>query len=119
MISPRIVMYVGLGALAWTFLRRYWNRQKAEPKHAPIVEDGVVPGIDRNGDDAYCRVSLGAEDAKAGRSLEVPSIEGPHRIEVPPGVKDGAKLRLVGLGFKRPDGKRGDELPRQRGCSHH
>jgi DnaJ-class molecular chaperone len=102
-------MYVGLGALAWTFLRRYWNRQKAEPKHAPIVEDGVVPGIDRKGDDAYCRVSLSAEEAKAGRSMEVPSIDGRQRIDVPAGVAEGAKLRLAGLGFRQPDGKRGDQ----------
>ena len=102
-------MYVGLGALAWTFLRRYWNRQHDAPVQPPIVEDGVVPGIDRNGDDAVCRVTISGEEARGGRSIEVPSIDGAQRIDVPAGVKDGARLRLAGLGFKRADGKRGDQ----------
>ena len=109
MISPRIIMYVGLGALAWTFLRRYLLRQHDAPRHAPIVEDGVLPGVDRRGDDAVCHVALTADEARSGKLVEVPSIDGAQRIDVPAGVKNGVRLRLAGFGFRRPDGTRGDQ----------
>ncbi len=109
MISPRIILYVGLGALAWTFLRRYLVRQNAGPKHAPILENDVVPGVDRRGDDAVCRVSVSADEARTGKLLSVPSIDGPQQIQVPAGVKNGVRLRLSGFGFRRPDGTRGDQ----------
>jgi DnaJ-class molecular chaperone len=109
MISPRIIMYVGLGALAWTFLRRYLVRQNADSQHPPIVENDVVPGVDRRGDDAISHVSLSADEARTGKRVSVPSIDGPQEIEVPAGVKNGVRLRLSGFGFRRPDGTRGDQ----------
>ena len=110
MISPRIIMYAGMGALAWTFLRRYLRRQDEGPRQLPITEDNVVPGVDRRGDDAVCHLSLSAEEARTGKSLDVPSIDGPQHIQVPAGVKNGVRLRLTGLGFRRRDGKRGDQF---------
>jgi DnaJ-class molecular chaperone len=109
MISPRIIMYVGLGALAWTFLRRYLQRHNEGPQHAPIVEDDVVPGIDRRGDDAVCHLSLSADEARSGKLVDVPSIDGAQRVQVPAGIKNGVRLRIAGLGFRRNDGKRGDQ----------
>src|SRR6185369_16696673 len=86
MISPRIIMYAGMAGLAWTFLRRYLRRQDEGPRQLPITEDNVVPGVDRRGDDAVCHLSLSAEEARTGKSLDVPSIDGPQRIQVPAGV---------------------------------
>ena len=37
-------------------------------------------------------------DAILGTTVEVPSIEGPKRVTIPPGVKSHAKVRLKGLG---------------------
>ncbi len=113
MISPRIVMYIAMGGLAWTLIRRYMNKPKELPpqhRHPPIVEPDVVPGVHRNGDDAHCSVVLTPAEALAGKAVQVPSIEGAQQINVPAGVKDGAKLRLAKLGFKRPDGSRGDQF---------
>lgn len=110
MISPRIIMYVGLAGLGWTLLRRYLNQKKLEAAQPRIVEQGVVPGVDRKGDDALCQVSLTADEAKAGKPVAVPSIEGVQQIEVPAGAKDGQRLRLAGLGFRRADGTRGDQF---------
>ncbi len=33
-----------------------------------------------------------------GTSIEVPSLDGPKRVTIPPGVKSPAKVRLKGLG---------------------
>jgi curved DNA-binding protein len=109
MISPRIVLYAGLGALAWTFLRRYLRRAEASSDRVTSFEAGVVPGVDRRGDDAVCYLSLSAEEARSGKEVEVPSIDGPKRVDVPAGIKQGTRLRLTGLGFRRPDGGRGDQ----------
>ena len=103
-------MYAGGAALAWTFLRRYLQKQKYEAAQPRLVEDAVVPGVDRRGDDAVCSIEVSSEEARTGRAVAVPSIDGPQQIEIPAGVKDGTRLRLAGLGFKRPAGTRGDQF---------
>ncbi len=115
MFSPRTLMYVALGAAGWMVVKRM-IAQRSQPKQAalprppPQLQPTGVPGIERRGDDALCGITLSRADAKAGKSVVVPSLEGQHQIEVPAGVKDGAKLRIAGLGFARPDGSRGDQL---------
>ena len=110
MLSPRIIMYAGLAGLGWTFLRRYLNQKKLEAAQPKIIEQGVVPGVDRKGDDALCLISLTADEARSGKPVVVPSIEGVQQIQVPAGAKDGQRLRLAGLGFRRADGSRGDQF---------
>lgn len=110
MLSPRIIMYAGLGLVAFNFLRQYLQRQKLAAAQPKIVEQGVVPGVDRKGDDALTRIVLTTAEAKAGKPMAVPSIDGVQQIEVPAGTKDGQKLRLAGLGFRRSDGTRGDQF---------
>ena len=110
MITPRILMYAGGAALAWTFLRRYLAKKKLQDSQPKIVEDSVVPGVDRRGDDAFCVYAITAADAAAGKAVAVPSIDGPQQIQIPAGIKDGTRLRLAGLGFKKPAGSRGDQF---------
>jgi len=44
--------------------------------------------------------------------VQVPTVEGPVTVTIPPGTSSGAKLRLRGRGVKRPDGGRGDQICR-------
>jgi len=47
-----------------------------------------------------------------GAKVEVPTVEGPVTVTIPPGTSSGARLRLRGRGIKRPDGSRGDQIAR-------
>jgi DnaJ-class molecular chaperone len=55
-------------------------------------------------------VSIG--EAVLGAKVQVPTLEGPVTVTVPPGTSSGAKLRLRGRGIKRGDGTRGDQICR-------
>ena len=51
-------------------------------------------------------------EAALGAKVQVPTVEGPVTVTVPPGTSSGARLRLRGRGIKRPDGSRGDQIVR-------
>jgi DnaJ-class molecular chaperone len=51
-------------------------------------------------------------EAILGTKVNVPTVEGPVTMTIPPGTSSGAKLRLRGKGVKRQDGSRGDQLCR-------
>ena len=65
----------------------------------------------REGSDLICRVDLGFSKAALGGELEVPTLDGPAKIMVPPGTQSGAtfRLRKKGMPLLRESG-RGDEL---------
>ncbi len=68
------------------------------------------PVFKRVGHDLHATVEIGLTDALLGGSVEVPTIDGPKQIKVPPGVGGRSKVRLKGIGvpnMKR--GGRGDE----------
>jgi len=61
-----------------------------------------------NGTDLETEVALRPEQAALGDQVAVPTMDGPVRMKVPPGVRAGTRLRLKGKGW--PDGAaRGDE----------
>jgi molecular chaperone DnaJ len=50
-------------------------------------------------------------DALIGAKIEVPTLTGPVKINLPPGTTDGTVLRMNGYGIGSPDtDKRGDQL---------
>ena len=51
-------------------------------------------------------------EAALGAKVQVPTVEGPVTLTVPPGASSGARLRLRGRGVKKPDGTRGDQFCR-------
>jgi curved DNA-binding protein len=67
---------------------------------------GEHPVFKRAGNDLYVTREVKLTDALLGTVVEVPSIEGPKRVTIPPGVKSHSKVRLKGLGV--PD-QGGDE----------
>jgi DnaJ-class molecular chaperone len=74
----------------------------------------VVPDrhLRRNGWDLELDLPVSVSEAALGTKVQVPTVEGPVTVTVPPGTSCGAKLRLKGRGIKRADGSRGDQLCR-------
>lgn len=65
----------------------------------------------RIGDDLACRLSVGFVQATLGAEVEVPTLEGPAKLRIPPGTQPGSVLRLRGHGVPhRARGGRGDQL---------
>lgn len=62
------------------------------------IKVGEHPFFKRVGNDLYVTKDIKVTDAILGTTVEVPSIEGPKRVTIPPGVKSHAKVRLKGLG---------------------
>jgi len=67
------------------------------------------PLFHREGDDVHVAVPIAIHEAALGAKIEVPSIDGPARVRVPPGTQSGQKFRLRERGVVSPrDGRRGD-----------
>ena len=64
-----------------------------------IVTD-VEPHLlfERKGDNIYIKVPVTVTEAALGTKVEVPTIDGPATIKIPPGTQGGQKLRLRGRG---------------------
>ncbi len=59
---------------------------------------GEHPVFKRTGNDLYVTKDVKLTDALLGTVVEVPSIDGPKRVTIPPGVKSHSRVRLKGLG---------------------
>jgi DnaJ-class molecular chaperone len=68
--------------------------------------------FERVGFDVEMKLPISVGEAALGAKVQVPTVEGPVTVTVPPGSSSGAKLRLRGRGIKRTDGTRGDHLCR-------
>ena len=67
------------------------------------------PLFERDGDDLRVTVPIAIHEAALGAKIEVPSIDGPARLRVPPGTQSGQRFRIRERGVPSPrDGRRGD-----------
>jgi molecular chaperone DnaJ len=66
----------------------------------------------RNEADVELAVPVSVAEAALGAKVQVPTVEGPVTVTIPPGTSSGAKLRLRGRGIKKADGTRGDQICR-------
>ena len=64
----------------------------------------------RHGDDLCLTVSIGVHEAVLGARVEVPTLEGPTKVRIPPGTQGGQRFRLRDRGAPTPSGSRGDLL---------
>ena len=65
----------------------------------------------REGDDLICHVDVNFSIATLGGDLQVPTLDGPASINMPPGTQSGAVFRLRKKGMPSlRDNHRGDEL---------
>jgi molecular chaperone DnaJ len=67
------------------------------------------PIFERDGDDVHVTVPIALHEAALGAKIEVPSIDGPARLRIPPGTQSGQRFRLHERGIPSlRDGRRGD-----------
>jgi molecular chaperone DnaJ len=67
------------------------------------------PLFRRDGDDLHIVVPVAIQEAALGARVDVPSVDGPARLRVPPGTQSGQRFRIHERGAPSPrDGRRGD-----------
>ena len=57
--------------------------------------------LQREGDDLIYTLPLGFAQAALGSAFEVPTLDGPEVLEIPPGTQSGREFRLRGKGMPR------------------
>jgi molecular chaperone DnaJ len=63
----------------------------------------------REGDELHLAVPVAVHEAALGARIEIPGIDGPTRLRVPPGTQSGQHFRLRGRGAPSlRTGRRGD-----------
>ena len=69
------------------------------------------PFFERVQNDLHCQVPISFPQAALGAEIEVPTLEGTDRLNVPRGTQSGEVLKLKGRGMPDLNGRgRGDEL---------
>jgi curved DNA-binding protein len=63
-----------------------------------------------DGADVYCQLPVTPSEAVLGGAIEVPTLDGLVKMNLPVGVASGQRLRLAGKGFSIDNGRRGDQL---------
>jgi len=56
------------------------------------------PFFNRAGDNIHCTVPISFAEAALGAKVEVPTIDGPALVRIPPGTQNGQSFRLRGRG---------------------
>ena len=68
------------------------------------------PELERDGKNLVYRLKLGLAQAALGARVEIPSLDGPVPLEVPPGTGHGEVFELEGAGLPDPAGGRPGSL---------
>jgi molecular chaperone DnaJ len=59
------------------------------------------PLFERRGEDLVCTLEVPVIQALLGVTVELPTLDGPQPLTIPPGARPGTLLRLRGLGVPR------------------
>ena len=62
----------------------------------------------REGDDLHMVVPVSMHEAALGARIELPSVDGPVKVKIPPGTQAGQRFRVSGRGAPGVSGERGD-----------
>jgi molecular chaperone DnaJ len=74
-----------------------------------VVHVAAHPLFRRDGDDLHLIVPVAVHEAALGAKVDVPSIDGPARLRIPPGTQSGQRFRLRERGAPSArSGRRGD-----------
>jgi curved DNA-binding protein len=58
----------------------------------------------------FCQLPVTPSEAVLGGAVEVPTLDGPVKMNLPPGVRSGQRLRLANKGYPTAEGDRGDQI---------
>lgn len=75
-----------------------------------VVHTMPDPRFERRGTDLWRTERIAIPEAVLGTQLDVPTLNGPQRLEVPPGTQPGSVLRLPGKGLPEFHGHRHGDL---------
>lgn len=86
------------------------GRGGGEPGHLHLTVDvDPHPLFTRDGDDLHVVVPIAVHEAALGARIEVPTLDQPVRLRVPPGTQSGQRFRVRDRGVpSMRDGRRGD-----------
>ena len=85
------------------------GRYGGEPGNLYIsIQVEPHPIFVRVGDDLHLTVPVAIHEAALGAKIDVPTLDGPARLRVPPGTQSGQKFRLRERGVASRDGRCGD-----------
>jgi molecular chaperone DnaJ len=63
------------------------------------------PLFQREGAHLVVRMPIAYSQAALGSTIEVPTLDGPHELKIPPGTQSGAIFKLRGRGMPSPRGR--------------
>ncbi len=66
------------------------------------------PFFRREGDTLSCVVPVAVHEAVLGARIDVPTLDGPVKLRIPPGTQNGQRFRVAGRGVPSQSGARGD-----------
>jgi molecular chaperone DnaJ len=76
-----------------------------------VIQVRPHPVLRRAGRDIYYDLGVSFAQAALGDTIEVPTVDGPLKLDVPAGTQYGTRLRLPGRGVPHVrTGRRGDEI---------
>lgn len=76
-----------------------------------IINVEEHPFFKRDGTDIYCEVPISFPQAVLGAEIEVPTLEGIHKIKIPPGTPSGRIFHIKGKGIQKLGGHtKGDQI---------
>jgi len=94
-------------------------RGEGEPAPSPSGEAGDLyvvvevrehPIFRRQDTEVVCELPISIAQAALGASVDVPTLDGPHKLKIPPGTQPGKTFRLKGKGIvPLGGGSRGDQ----------
>lgn len=99
------------------------NSQLRIPSEGSAGEYGGSPGdlyvfikvkrdefFSREGDDIFCTITISFTQAALGTEIEVPTLEGTHKLQIPRGTQSGTVFRIRRAGFPNVYGRgKGDQ----------
>jgi molecular chaperone DnaJ len=75
-----------------------------------VVQVKEHPVFQRQETEVICEMPIGITQAALGAQIEVPTLDGPVKLKIPPGTQSGKVFRLRGHGFPALNGSgRGDQ----------
>jgi len=70
------------------------------------------PYFRRDGNDVHADLPLTLAEAILGADVDIPTVDGPVRVKIPPGTQGGRRIRLRGRGITPSGGEPGDHYCR-------